>query len=77
MSPPSERDVAEALAALTRLHRHGILPLEEARDAARLIARDDDLEFPPPSPPPPAPATSGAPPPSEGNAENGSAPTPS
>ncbi len=60
MSPSPEREVAEALAALQRLHRHGILPLEEAREAARLIARDDKLEFPPPAPAPtpaPVPAT--------------------
>ena len=76
MSPPSERDVSEALAALTRLHRHGILPLEEAREAARLIARDDNLEFPPPEPrkaPNPAPT----PPTEEHAGDNGSAPTPS
>lgn len=54
MNPPPERAVAEALAALQRLHRHGIVPLEEAREAARLIAHDPTLEFPPPAPSPPA-----------------------
>jgi hypothetical protein len=50
MTPPSERAVAEALAALQRLHHHGIVPLDEAREAARLLARDPSLEFPPPAP---------------------------
>ena len=67
MSQAPSREVAEALAALTRLHRHGILPLEEAREAARLIARDDKLEFPPPA--------QAAPP--ESQASDGSAPAPS
>ena len=73
MSQAPSREVAEALAALQRLHRHGILPLEEAREAARLIARDDTLEFPPPAP---ASERAQAPPP-EGHAADGSAPTPS
>lgn len=49
MSRPSERDVAEALAALQRLHHHGVLPVEDAREAARLITGDDSYDFPPAS----------------------------
>lgn len=55
MSRPSERDVAEALDALQRLHRHGILPVEDAREAARLLTGDDSYDFP--SAPAAAPAT--------------------
>lgn len=48
----------DALAALERLLRHGVLNPEEARLAARLITGDPDLEFPPPAPPP-APSAEG------------------
>lgn len=54
-----DRDVAEAIAALQRLHRHGVLTLEEAREAARLISGDDALEFPPPAPAPDTPVQEG------------------
>lgn len=56
MSPPADREVAEALAALQRLHRHGVLAVEEARQAARLITGDPAYEFPPPAAATPAPA---------------------
>lgn len=65
MSPDPHRDAAEALAALQRLHRHGILTLEEAREAARLISGDDAYELPP------------APPAHEAPAERPRVPTPS
>lgn len=50
MSTDAERDLAEALAALQRLHRHGIVTPDEAREAARLITGDAALDFPPAAP---------------------------
>lgn len=49
----ADRDVAEALAALDRLQRHGVLPLEDAREAARLLSGDPAYEFPDPAAPRP------------------------
>lgn len=39
---------ADALAALARLHARGIVTLEEAQAAARLLAGDAAFVFPPP-----------------------------
>lgn len=44
-APP--RDPNDALAALERLHTKGVVTLEEAQAAARLITGDPDAPFPP------------------------------
>lgn len=65
MSTPA-KDVQDALAALERLAlRHKVISVEDARAAARLLANDPHLEFPPPRPPPaatPSPSPPTAPP---------------
>ena len=43
------QDAEEAVAALERLVRNAVIPLEEARLAARLITGNDAYEFPGPS----------------------------
>jgi hypothetical protein len=49
-------EVQEALAALERLARHGVVPAEDALAAARLITGNPAYEFPPQrAPEPPAP----------------------
>ena len=48
------------MAAVERLYKRGILDLPQATQAARLIAGDENLPFPPP-PPPATPAVAGAP----------------
>lgn len=55
MTAPS-RDGQDALAALERLLRHGVITEEQAVKAARLITGDPGLAFPPPPAPPEPPA---------------------
>lgn len=74
MSPQPDRDAVEALAALQRLHQHGVLSLEEAREAARLITGDEAYEFPPP---PRRPEGERPEPKAEGPREDVATPTPS
>lgn len=64
MPPSYSREAQDALQALDRLvQRHKLLSLEQGKSAARLIAGDENVEFPLPRPPPPAPPAARAPPP--------------
>lgn len=56
MSQGAQDNHRDALAALERLvNRHRVLTAEEARNAARLITNDPDVQFPPARPPRPEP----------------------
>ena len=72
------RDGQDALVALERLLRHGIITQEQAVAAARTITGDPNLVVPPPRPPPTPPAAPAAPEPEAAPeptpADNASAP---
>ena len=51
-----EKERQEALGAVERLYRKGVLDLQEATLASRMISGQDGYAFPPPAPQAPAPA---------------------